>query len=149
MRRLTRQIPSASLMVVLFLGSSSDAASPAQPVRVTEQLLRSQALAAAPPVYPADAIAAGAYGVAIAEITVGVTGHVDRVEILQTPSASIATAVTTAVKQWRFARRTVESRVVRTIGKITYYFVIDESGGHVYPPDGAPYVGPRAMARSQ
>jgi TonB family protein len=149
MRRLTRLIPSAFPLVMLFLGPASDAASPEQPVRVIERLLRSQALTAAPPVYPADAIAAHDRGVVVAEITVGMTGHVDRVEILEAPSVSIATAVTNALDRWRFARRTVESRAVRTIGKITYYFVIDESGGHVYSPDDAPYVGPPTTRRAR
>jgi len=95
------------------------------------------------PSYPEESEKNGTRGVAVAQIEINARGDVDQVDVLESPDAAIKDSVSSAVKQWRFQPQTIQGEPVRIRGKLTFYFVIDQSGrGKVENPKQPKTVSP-------
>lgn len=131
-------------LTVLLMGSASVAHSQAPPLpKLSELDFRSAASVTATPVFPEDAYKAHKTGVAVALVSTDPQGTVIKVEVLESPSPSIAHALTDALEKWRFVHGTMEGRPTGILGKITYYFLIQEGRPVVLSPENAPFVGAR------
>jgi TonB family protein len=116
------------LLVVSTVGHS------AKLVRVTEGVLRRSATNVVMPIYPLEAAKSRKEGVAVARVEVNEEGFVSRVEILEAPHPAISTEVSKAVKRWTFKQNYVDGEAVRTLGKLTFYFVLNKGGPRVENP---------------
>ncbi len=83
------------------------------------------------PTYPPQALAAKSQGVVVATLSIGQTGNVERVEILQAPSPVIGDAVKSALATWRFREAKLDGRPIRVEGKLVFYFDINGTKGQV------------------
>lgn len=103
-----------------------------------ETVIRGRKQSGEPPSYPSTSLARGAQGVAVALIFAGVDGHVEQVTTLESPDTDIGAAVETALKQWHFQPLQIDGSDVRMSGKLTFYFLIRNGGGHVVEPADMP-----------
>jgi TonB family protein len=122
--KLKKQSVSACCLLVpvcLFMGSAVAFEIPqnATTARVGIDVLRRMATAIVVPVFPKDAIAAGRYGVVVAEVYLDKASRVERVEVLEAPCPSVAASVLEAIRQWKFSSQ--HSNMNR-VGKVVYYF---------------------------
>lgn len=97
-------------------------------VRVGEDGIRKSAVKTVMPSYPADAVKQRKQGTAVVELQYNGKGDVVEASILEAPADSIGDAVISAVKQWKFKTSTVKGQPISVRGKLTFYFIIDESG---------------------
>ncbi|MBX9599356.1 MAG: energy transducer TonB [Bryobacteraceae bacterium] len=96
-------------------------------VKVGSLPLRSQAFAAATPVYPPNAIFQKREGKVIIAVTVGVEGAVTNVEIKEATSRDFELAVRSAVSAWQFhPPRLVDGRKAAISGVLAFYFRITD-----------------------
>lgn len=86
------------------------------------------------PIYPPEAIKSRKEGVAVARVEVNEDGSVAKVEILEAPHPAISTEVSKAVNKWTFKQNYVDGEAVRTLGKLTFYFVLNKGGPRVENP---------------
>jgi len=100
-----------------------------QPIRVNEDGMRKSASRTVMPLYPEDAIKKREQGVAVVEVQYDAKGDVVNTAVVEAPSRSIADAMLTAVKQWKFVPSKKEDGTpVSVRGKLTFYFEIDKEG---------------------
>lgn len=114
-------------------------------VRTTDDPIRTVAEKTVLPRYPENAIRRGVTGVAVAMVYLDEHRRVQRVEILEAPSAEIATAVMDAVRQWRFRSFAADppdfgGRGRKLKGKVTFYFFRSTKGYEVAGPKDAPNI---------
>lgn len=107
--------------------------------------IRSFAEEMAAPVYPATAIAQQLTGVVVAMIHLDTTRHVEQIDILDSPSADISTAVRAALLKWRFRGQAADPPGLRLAGKkltgtVTFYFFRANGGYKVAGPKDAPNI---------
>ncbi len=74
------------------------------------------------PIYPADAVQNHIYGVVTLEAIIDQTGALQRLEVIGTPSTSLALAALTAVKMWKFKPWMVNGKPVEVNSTITVNF---------------------------
>jgi TonB family protein len=103
-------------------------------IRIGESQLRALLIHEVRPDFPTDALGKHASGVSVAQIDVGADGSVIHIEVLQAPTESMAAAMKRALNQWKFRPDTVNGVPIGVLGKITYYFVIDQGKGKVLAP---------------
>jgi len=97
-------------------------------LRVEEDGIRKSASKSVMPDYPGEAVKEKKQGIAVTELQYNGKGDVTDVKVVESPAPSIASAVTDAVKQWKFKPTTVKGEPVSVRGKLTFYFVIDSEG---------------------
>jgi TonB family protein len=104
--------------------------SPEDPlVIVGEDGIRKSAVKTVMPTYPGEALKKREQGTVVVELQYDSKGDVTDVSILESPTASISTAVSQAAKQWKFAgSKTMDGKSVNIRGKLTFYFEIDKTG---------------------
>lgn len=107
-------------------------------IRVSEASLRRMAVKTVLPTFPDAAERHGDSGVAVARVDVNPSGKVGGVKVLQSPDASIARAVASALKQWVFRPQKVSGQGVAVEGKLTFYYLISHGRGAVLDPDQMP-----------
>jgi len=129
----------------MFLALSAFAQnSPVAAIATTSgAVLRSLAVSKLRPTYPQDALRQNISGVAVAQIQLTVEGKVETLDILQSPSPSIADAVRSALMQWQFqpSNGSEGKPPLRPSGKLVFYFEIQEGKGSVLFPEETGYVG--------
>jgi TonB family protein len=85
-------------------------------------VLRSQAVHVVLPDYPAESIARRSQGVAVAELTVSLSGAAAAVQMLETPDSYIRSALSAALSKWRFQPFKFNGLPVRARGRLVFYF---------------------------
>ncbi len=103
-------------------------------VRVPEVAVRKLATRTVMPVYPESSKNRGTRGVAVAQVNVNETGLLTNVEIIEAPDSEIEQAVIRAVKYWKFNPANVDGKAIPFVGKLTFYFVINERQARVQNP---------------
>jgi TonB family protein len=105
---------------------------------VYEPVIRGYAINAPMPVYPEEAVRAGAQG--LVDIAVRFdAGKLTAIKVLDSPHPAITRAVRDAVKQWTF-RALYDSpdretaRPVRVLGELRFHFIIRDGVGIVENP---------------
>jgi TonB family protein len=107
----------------------------------SEGVLRNAARSTVRPQYPSDAITKNITGTAVAHVFLSVRGDVLRVKILEAPSASISDAVMDATRRWTFEPFPgSKGKPIRSSGKLTFYFVCNNSRYDVLYPSEMPYL---------
>lgn len=96
-------------------------------VKVGEDGMRQSAAKTVMPVYPEEAVKKRLQGVGIIEAQYNGKGDVTDAIVVEAPTPSIGQAVVSAVKQWKFTPSTLQGKPISVRGKLTFYFVIDES----------------------
>jgi TonB family protein len=110
--------------------------------KTSELNLRRQALRIVLPTYPSVAVRGHKTGVAVAKIYVGADGTVSGSELLESPTPSIADAVSRAVAQWQFKPFVwSDGKSVVVSSVLTFYFEFRNGKPVVLNPDEAGYVG--------
>jgi TonB family protein len=107
-------------------------------LRFGEYPLRQIATRRVKPVYPEEAARSNSQGVAIAELEINENGRVSTVRVLQSPHEAISAAVSEAVKQWSFRPQTIDKSPVSIVGRLTFYFRMEDSIPKVLNPDEVP-----------
>jgi TonB family protein len=94
---------------------------------VHEPVIRGEATNAPMPVYPEEAISAGAQGLVDLAVLFDEKGHTIHIKILESPHPAITKAVKDAVNQWT-QKTGVDSigRLYRTIGELRFHFIISK-----------------------
>ena len=113
-------------------------------INLREVALRGAATVRPMPEFPQASFERKTTGVAVAAVSIGLVGRVDKVEILDAPDSHIAAAVREAVTRWIVpwqAGPAGETAKPRT-GKLTFYFRIVGGSGRVFNPEDLPG-GPR------
>ena len=113
-------------------------------INLREPSLRRAASVSPLPEYPQTSLKSKVTGVAVASVSIGRDGRIDKVEILEAPDPDIAAAVREAVERWVVPWRSGpagEPARPRT-GKLTFYFRIVDGAGRVFNPEEMPG-GPR------
>jgi hypothetical protein len=132
----------ATIIFALFDTNAAVAARHPMRGRISEIFLRSIATTVAVPLYPESAIRKNASGVAVADVVVNEDGRAGGVTILEAPDPAIAASLRDALYSWTFqAHFSAGETSILPTGKITYYFVLSDGKGAVYPPSSAPYIG--------
>ncbi|HSK74135.1 MAG TPA: energy transducer TonB [Pyrinomonadaceae bacterium] len=104
-------------------------------VKVGEDGIRKSAVKTVMPVYPKESLKKQAQGVAVAEVQYDGNGDVTDIKLLESPDSPTGKAVVDAMKQWKFNPSKLKGKPVSIRGKITFYFVINETGkGEVKNP---------------
>lgn len=105
-------------------------------VKLSEPALRWSAVDVMVPSYPTASIIRGSSGVAVATVQVGAEGRVRRVDVEQAPDSDIADAMRAAVAKWTFTPISVAGSDVKRplLGKVTFYFVLQNGRGSVFNP---------------
>lgn len=139
------------LFSVVLVAICSGVCSTQSQVRATTsgKVIRSMATKVVRPLFPEDAFHNRKVGVAVAKISLAANGYVLAVEVIETPTASIADSVRSAVAQWQFKPfRTKQGQAMLVSGKLTFYFEIRGGKGVVLDPTEAGYVGTYPKARA-
>lgn len=93
-----------------------------------EQILRSHAIRAVIPDFPAEARAQKAHGVVVTQLGLNEQGIVMWVKVLQSPHPAINQAVIGAVRQWTFRPFRIEEEPACMAGKLTFYYIVEDNG---------------------
>jgi outer membrane biosynthesis protein TonB len=104
-------------------------------------VLRKAASRLVVPLFPRESLHARHQGVAVAEVTFGTTGKIERVDVLDAPDTWILAAMLDAVRRWELPSATHGSHPVSLTGKLTYYFLIRGGVGVVMDPTQTFFVG--------
>ena len=97
-----------------------------------EAAMRSEVTEAWMPVYPNEALKAGAEGTAMAAILFDEDGNVSKVAILESPHPAITEALTGFLKQWKTSPRGIAGYPrIRVAGWLSFDFKIKQGVGHV------------------
>ncbi len=125
-RRVSLHAGEAVLAVSLALSWPQTIGAQAKDERYRDDPIRRFAVVAISPEYPRTSAAADVQGVAVARVTVSDAGRPTQVEMLEAPSAEIASAVRRALLQWQFrsaSQRGSELPEAHSIsGTLTFYF---------------------------
>jgi hypothetical protein len=104
-----------------------------------ELVIRHEAINAPTPVYPEEAVKAGAQGLVDLAVAFDEHGNAKVVKILESPNPEITKAVKDAVRQWT-VRVLYDSpysstrRPLRLIGELRFHFVIKDGVGSIQNP---------------
>jgi TonB family protein len=94
--------------------------------KTNDKGLRQRATHAPIPAYPAESLARGAAGVAVAKVTMDPDGQTRTVDVLEAPDDAISRSVRAAVMQWKY-----KGVGVPATGDLVFYFHIRDGVGLV------------------
>ena len=86
------------------------------------------------PIYPAKSILAGRSGLAVAEVSIDGRGTIRGLTVLEAPDSYIATSVEKAIRDSAFVANDAESGTTLYIGKLYFYFRLQDNSGVVLTP---------------
>lgn len=116
--------------------------SPASSVVLRDDLLREWAIVHPTPAYPPKAQRDNITGVVVVKVSLDSNMRIHKLDVLESPSEGLATAVTTAVADWQFKSRGLHLKkdaAKRLLtGTLTFYFYRSEHGYKVSSPKDAP-----------
>jgi TonB family protein len=122
---------------------ASPPSAPPEPVRLSAGMPVPARIHQVPPVYPAEATAAGIQGVVRVEVTVGEDGLVTEARVARSIPL-LDSAALAAVRQWTFERPTVDGRNVSVVHTVDVPFVLPESSRTPATLPGSPSARPTA-----
>lgn len=102
--------------------------------KVSEETLRAIAVNRVMPDYPEESRRQRATGVAVAELLIDEKGEVASVDVLEAPDSIIKEAVLKAVRLWRFKPAKSRNEPISLRGKLTFYYVVEDSNFFVRNP---------------
>ena len=100
-------------------------------VSVTEFTLRKYIVKSEMPLFPKLSLRRKSQGVAVCQVRLDSEGRVTEVAIWEAPDQLIAKAVDRAVHAWKFKPPTLRGKTVPLVGKLTFYFQIQNGKGVV------------------
>lgn len=103
-------------------------------VVIGEARLRKLAITSPTPEYPATSKRNRATGVSVTKFYVDEKGHVENIQVLQAPDQFIEASLVKAISQWKFQPYHSDGRLMRILGKLTFYFVLERGRGRVQNP---------------
>lgn len=103
-------------------------------VVIGEENLRKLATRSLMPEYPRKSEQNRAAGVSVTKFYVDETGNVENIQVLQAPDRYIEASLAKAISQWKFQPYHSNGRIVRVLGKLTFYFSQERGRGHVQNP---------------
>ena len=106
-------------------------------VTASEASLRGMVQYGPKPVYPPASLDPNTRGVAVASVTVGLTGAVEEFKVVEAPDAATSEALRAAITQWSFGPVFADEgrRVrVRVRGMLTFYLCRNGDGGAILNP---------------
>jgi len=112
-----------------------------QPAQVEMPNVRPLARSTVMPVYPEESRRKRVQGPAVVEFVIGTDGRLSsKPQIVVAPDQAIGDAVIDAVSQWTFNRlvRGQPPRLVKVLGDLTFYFVLDNDKALVLNPRDLP-----------
>lgn len=125
----------AASLVVLISSSASAlfAADEGKHIVISSTVLRTLAITAPLPEYPASSIAAGHEGRAVVVLTYDERGVPNSATLLEAPDSAVGEATRVAVLRWRFRPMTVDGHRVasQTKGRLIFYFLLRPGGPSV------------------
>jgi TonB family protein len=101
-----------------------------KPGIMNDQQFRGIAITAPTPTYPATSLGKGVTGVVVAAILLDRNGHLQSVNVLQTPDDAIGQSVHDALTRWTFRPIGVPMK-----GKMFFYFTVKKGSGSVASPE--------------
>ena len=101
---------------------------------IGEESLRKLAIRSPTPEYPTTSKQNRATGVSVTKFYVDEKGNVENIQVLQAPDRFIEASLVKAISQWKFQPYHFNGRIVRVLGKLTFYFSLERGRGHVQNP---------------
>jgi TonB family protein len=101
---------------------------------IGEESLRKLAIRSPTPEYPTTSRKNRATGVSITKFYVDEKGNVENIQVLQAPDQFIEASLVKAISQWKFQPYHFNGRIVRVLGKLTFYFSLQQGRGQVQNP---------------
>jgi outer membrane biosynthesis protein TonB len=109
------------------------------PMRISPLIVRQAALQAPLPLYPESSLKDKHHGVAVAEVSINLSGVPVDIKILQAPDKAIADSVTATLRAWRFRQYRSDTKTAFIQTRLIFYFDLAGPSPHVTDALHSPY----------